>query len=213
MLKIFLIVLVAVFSLGYAYLFLEIQSLKTSRPEALDFADIAWPQNTNQIIDYSEFIKSQIEAGLKQATSSGSPKPSATATPVAINQSVVSGKNQVTYIPLSGSFSTNSTSWVDVAGTEAWIDLENEYGKGAVVTFEATLKIANASGLAFARLYDATNKIAVDGSEVNVSTAGYSTVSSTNLPLWRGRNLYKVQIKSLNSQEATFGGGRIKISY
>ena len=36
---------------------------------------------------------------------------------------------------------------------------------------------------------------------------------SGSLPFWRGNNLYKVQIKSLNSFEVTYTGGKIKVVY
>jgi hypothetical protein len=66
----------------------------------------------------------------------------------------------------------------------------------------------------FARLYDSTNKIAVSGSELTtINNVSYQHVSSPQLALWRGRNLYKVQVKSLNGFEITYSGGKIKITY
>ena len=92
--------------------------------------------------------------------------------------------------------------------------LENDYGDGAKVSWEASLKVAHGNGKAFARLWDDTNKIAVDFSELTTTdNVDFEQVTSKYLPFWRGRNLYKVQIKSLNSFEVTYSGGRIKISY
>jgi len=38
-------------------------------------------------------------------------------------------------------------------------------------------------------------------------------VISGGLSFWAGNNLYRVQLKSLNGFEVTFGSGRIKIIY
>lgn len=117
------------------------------------------------------------------------------------------------YIPLSGPITTTATNWVDAAGTDVYIDLANDYGKSTYVSWEGFLSIANGNGTAFARLYDATHGIAVNGSEIS-GTSGTSTqVISGSLSLWAGRNLYRVQLKSLNSFVATFASGRIKINY
>ena len=121
---------------------------------------------------------------------------------------------KTTYIPMGSSTIVTSTDWVDVPDSGVYIDLERDYGKSAKVSWEASLKVAHGNGKAFARLYDDTNKIAVDYSEItSENNVNYKQVSSGNLPFWRGRNLYKVQLKSLNSFEITYGGGKIKVSY
>ena len=74
--------------------------------------------------------------------------------------------------------------------------------------------MANANGTAYARLYDVTHNIAVNGSEVKIENKDTSTqVVSGALSFWAGKNQYRVQIKSLNSFEVTFGSGRVKIVY
>ncbi|KKQ37362.1 MAG: hypothetical protein US53_C0020G0015, partial [Candidatus Woesebacteria bacterium GW2011_GWA1_37_7] len=121
---------------------------------------------------------------------------------------------KTTYIPMGSSTIVTSTDWVDVPDSGVYIDLERDYGKSAKVSWEASLKVAHGNGKAFARLYDDTNKIAVDYSEITTeNNVNFKQLSSGNLPFWRGRNLYKVQLKSLNSFEITYGGGKIKVSY
>ena len=122
-------------------------------------------------------------------------------------------EKQTTYISLAGPITTTSMVWVDAAGTDTYIDLVNDYGKNTLVSWEANLKIADGNGQAFARLYDATHNIAVNGSEVSVTSGTSTQVISGQLSLWAGRNLYRVQLKSLNSFVATFASGRIKINY
>jgi hypothetical protein len=121
---------------------------------------------------------------------------------------------QTVYIPLGATAMTTSIEWVDVDDSSFYIDVIGEYGDQAKVSWETSLKVAHGNGKAFARLYDGTNNIAVDFSELSTeNNASYERVSSGSLPFWRGRNLYKVQIKSLNSFEVTYSGGRVKVSY
>lgn len=121
--------------------------------------------------------------------------------------------SKTTYIPLGGSAVTTSTDWSDAAGIQTTIDV-GDYGKNPAISWEASLKVANGNGTAYARLYDDTHKIAVSGSEIStVDNSSFKLVTSGNLNLWAGKNVYKVQLKSLNSFEVTFSGGRIKINY
>ena len=139
---------------------------------------------------------------------------SSTTTETIIEKETVVTKSQGTdYIPMGTSATTTSTDWVYVDDSAVYIDLENDYGGDATVSWEASLRVAHGNGQAFARLYDDTNKIAVDFSELSTeNNVEFSQKSSGNLPFWKGRNLYKVQIKSLNSFEVTYSGGKIKVS-
>lgn len=129
------------------------------------------------------------------------------------NQTSADISRNTAYIPLVGPITTTSMAWVDAPGTDVYIDLVNDYGKNTWISWEANLKIADGNGQAFARLYDATHNIAVNGSEVSVTSGTSTQVISGQLSMWVGRNLYRVQLKSLNSFVATFASGRIKINY
>ena len=121
---------------------------------------------------------------------------------------------KTSYIPLTGPITTTSTAWVDASGVEVYVDLAGDYSKDATVSWEATLSVATGNGQAFARLFDVTHGIAVNGSEISLTNNATPTlVSSGNLSLWSGKNLYRVQLKSLNSFVITFASGRIKIIY
>lgn len=123
-------------------------------------------------------------------------------------------KTQVSYIPLSGPITTTSSNWYDAPGTDFYLDLEKDYDLKAIGSWEAYLKVAHSNGTAYARLYDVTHGIAVNGSEISLSNnSSLTQVSSGNLSFWAGRNLYRVQLKSLNTFEITFGSGRVKITY
>lgn len=122
-------------------------------------------------------------------------------------------RSQTTYIPITGPITTTSTGWYDAPGTDFYLNIA-DYGKNAYATWEASLKVAHGNGSVYARLYDVTNKIAVNGSEVSVSNNSNLTQAySGALNFWANNNLYRVQLKSLNGFEVTFGGGRLKIVY
>jgi len=207
---IFLVGLVLL-SFGYYQLNLKIESLKDSSEDINEPLRQIVNQGeirTNVIDGCGDACKDEIERLVSQAVATLSAKTNVTNV---VNTSATSG---TTYIPMGSTFSTFATDWTDVADSGIYIDLEKDYGKSAKVSWGTSLKVAHANGKAFARLFDDTNKIAVDFSEISTeNNSTYKQVSSGNLPLWRGRNLYKVQIKSLNSFEITYSVGRIKVSY
>jgi hypothetical protein len=174
------------------------QPTKTVEEEGVVISDTCGPE-CQRII--------QEEIASKISTISATPKTvSVAATPTT--------QKDTSYISLNGPVSTTSTQWVDIPGVEVYIDLINDYGKGATAGWEANLKVAHGNGQAFARLFDVTHGIAVDGSEISTTNnADYKIVSSSNIYLWAGRNLYRLQLKSLNSFEVTFLSGHIKITY
>lgn len=154
--------------------------------------------------DAKEYIDSVLAtfSATTPAPASTAMSPSATALPSA------------SYITMGSTSTTTSTDWIDVPGSGVYIDLAHDYSLSAYVTFTATLKVAHGNGQAFVRLYDATNNIAVTGSELTTTNNATETqVTSGRLNLWSGNNLYKVQIKSLNSFEITYTNGKLKISY
>lgn len=212
-----LLVTIIIFSLGFYYFNGRIAYLEqhlpqngtiaaTTTPQELVPSASATPAAVNCGDECREFIKLEVKNAIAGESATLTPKPVAVSSPPAAKKT-----QQVTYIPL-GSGSTTSTDWVDVAGAQTYIDLA-EYSANPYVAWEATLKIANTNGKAYARLYDATHGIAVNGSEVSVETGSYSVASSGRIYLWSGKNLYKVQIKSQTSEAATLGSGRIKIVY
>jgi hypothetical protein len=140
------------------------------------------------------------------ATLSAQPKQSNTKV-VTVNQTSKSG---TTYIPLNGSNSTLRNDWTDLSATDIYIKVE-DYGKSPYISFEASLKASHEGGRVYARLFDVTNGIAVDGSELSTDSQSFSSLSTGNLPLWSGNNLYRVQIKSLDNQEVSYSSGRVKI--
>lgn len=168
-----------------------------------------------QYIDQcGESCKKQINESLTNALSTVSATPKEIIKTVVVTPLPSKSKTQIAYIPISGPISTTSTDWYDAPGTDFYLDFNTDYGKNAYANWQVFLKIANGNGAAYARIYDVTHKIAVNGSEVKVEAQSNLTqVESGALSFWAGNNLYRVQLKSLNTFEVTFGSGRIKFNY
>ncbi len=208
-LKAFLVVGIILLFVGFIYLYLKVENLSSdiNSLKTLDLGPkVAQTESATQSLSLDD-INNIIAQAI--ATISAAPTQK-----VVEKQTVVTEPGGTTYIPMGTTATTTSTDWVDIEVSGVYIDVENDYGKDATVSWETWLKVAHGNGQVFARLYDDTNKIAVDRSEISTTdNVSFEQVSSGNLPFWRGRNLYKVQIKSLNSFEVTYSGGKIKISY
>lgn len=133
----------------------------------------------------------------------------------AVNSLPVSNsKPQDSYIQISGSGSTQNTNWTDVVGSDFSFDVNRDFDRGAKFAWEGFLKITDANGTAFARIYDVTHGIGVDGSQISVAAkSDFTRANSTNMNFWSGRNTYRVQIKSLNTYNVDYTGGKIRVSY
>ena len=114
------------------------------------------------------------------------------------------------YIPLGGSGSTASTSWADVGNAEVYFNID-DYQNVDRIYFEGFIRVKNGNGKAFARLYDVTHSIGVQGSDIETNNENFTMVESGTLSFWRGKNLYRIQVKSLNGYDAYIDSGRIKI--
>jgi len=117
---------------------------------------------------------------------------------------------QVIYIPLGGGGSTISRDWADVGNAEVYLDV-NDYPNLEKAYFEGFIKVKHGNGKVFARLYDVNHSIGVQGSDIESASENFTLVESGTLNFWQGKNLYRIQIKSLNGYEASIDSGRIKI--
>lgn len=187
----FFLVCIAVLVGGFLFLLGEIRGVKNQKTE------------TGKEIITKEIQKTAPTPATAISKKASPPNATVTAKP----------EKRITYLNLNGAFTTTNTDWTDIKSTDAWINLEGEYGSGAYVDWEAAIKTSSSGSKVFVRLYDATHNIAVNGSELESNSATSVRVASGRLYFWRGQNIYRVQIKSLNGVDATFDGGRIKIVY
>lgn len=163
--------------------------------------------------------QSYISEVVKQYSVGTSPMPSITPSPAAKPTSTPQVIYQtspqaarITYIPLSGG-QTQNTDWTDISSSAFTLNI-GDYGSKAASVWDANIRVDNANGETFVRLFDKTHGIAVNGSEISITNTSTSTdVVSGALSFWAGNNSYVVQVKSLNSSTAFMDSGRIKISY
>lgn len=141
-----------------------------------------------------------------QTTSTPSPQPTQ-------NPPKEAKVRRVTYVPIPGFGSTDKSDvWADLASTEFYLD-KGDFPGFLEAFFEANIHLVNGNGRAMVRLYDATHSIAVVGSEVETANQKSTLVVSEKLNIWSGKNLYRVQAKSLTADTTIFDSGRIKIIY
>lgn len=152
-----------------------------------------------------------IEEKISQAMATVSGKETIKETKAVEKPSKETSQAKVVYIPLGGSGSTTSTSWADVGNAEVYFDL-SDYPNLSEARFEGFIKVKNGNGKAFARLYDVTHSIGVQGSNIETTSENFTMVSSDPLAIWQGKNLYRIQVKSLNGYDAYLDSGRIKLT-
>lgn len=143
------------------------------------------------------------------------PQPSATPSPTAKSSvPAVSPKptkiRRISYMAVPGSGSTTANDWTDLSGTEFYFD-PVDYPGLVEVYFEANANLFNGNGAAYVRLYDATHKIGVQGGEVSTTSQTSTVIVSGRVTFWSGRNLIRVQAKSLTADTAVFNSGRLKV--
>jgi hypothetical protein len=207
----FFAIVVAVFFLGF---FASRQTLDTFYKSILDKTAPVINLVTKPGCDdeCQRLIKEEVSKAVasQSANTKTNPSPVSTSKPVL----TVTQKPQVSYVPFGSDYSTNNTDWVDASANEVSFDINQDYSKGAKASWEASLRVDNANGVAYARIFDVTHGIAVDGSEIAVTDkSDFQRTSSGNINLWSGRNVYRVQIKSLNSSQIFYSGGKIRISF
>jgi hypothetical protein len=126
---------------------------------------------------------------------------------------VASSEKQTSIIPIGAIFSTQSLDWIDVPGSEFYLDLGADYSSDAVVIWDVFLHEQHGNGLAEARLMDVTHGIIVVNSELNTNNASSTLLTSGVLGIWQGNNLYRVQVRSQKGFPIFFNSGRLKITY
>lgn len=116
------------------------------------------------------------------------------------------------YINFGSGGSTTLTSWTDLAGTDITFDVANYQGAKALY-FQANLKSDAPDRATFARIYDATHSVGVQGSEMSYAGLTSKLTESGSLTFFSGRLTLRVQIHSLNGNLATIESPKIRIVY
>ncbi|MFZ5366197.1 MAG: hypothetical protein ACOZBZ_02790 [Patescibacteria group bacterium] len=157
--------------------------------------------------------KTYIEEEVSKAVS-GLPTPSTVKEKIVQSTPTPSGATgaKVVYIPIISSASTVKMDWTDIASSDFYFDL-SDYPGAKTVRWEASLKSLHGSGKIYARLYDVTNKRAIDYSDLETISDSFTLVRSSDLTIWRGNNLYRVQMKSINGTEAFLEQAKLRVIF
>ncbi len=154
----------------------------------------------------SEECLSYIDQKINEAIS-GLPTPAAQET---IVQAQPTPSSKVAYLTIGGSSSTSAVDWTDIPGTDFYFDLA-DYPTAIGVRWEISLRSFLAGNKVYTRLYDDTNKRAVDFSELFTDSGTSELNRSVDLAIWRGNNLYRVQAKSSTGTPAYLDSPRLKV--
>lgn len=121
-----------------------------------------------------------------------------------------SPSTRIAYISIGSTGSTANTSWADIPGTDFYFDLA-DYPQVKGVRWEASLQSFVSADPVYARLYDVTNNRAVDGSDLTTTSSTYQYIRSSDLTIWRGNNLYRIQAKGSSGNTVNLSSPRLKI--
>ncbi|MEK7163868.1 MAG: hypothetical protein AAB768_01850 [Patescibacteria group bacterium] len=139
------------------------------------------------------------------------PSPSPSTITKTVYQTVTKPKTKsIVYVPIPGSGNVIG-DWTSVSGTDFYFD-KADYPGLLEINFEGNLKLFNGNGMAYMRLFDVTHGIAVQGSDAQTSNQTSTPVNSGSINFWSGKNLYRVQVKSLTADTAIFDGGKLKVT-
>jgi len=130
-----------------------------------------------------------------------------------INTPIVARKSKirtVSYLPISTGGQTQNRDWESLSGTDFYFDI-NDYPGLQEIYFEANVHLFNGNGQAFVRLFDNTHGVGVQGSEVSTTKQLDTAVVSGKVSFYQGKNLIKIQAKTLTADTAIFTSGRLKI--
>ena len=114
------------------------------------------------------------------------------------------------FIPL-GSGSSAASDWEDVPGAQAYID-STAYGKIKTVTFEASLYTPTDNQIAYARLFNITDKHPVWNSDVSIEGGTPQLKISSPINFDSGSKLYGVQMKTQLQSRTNLESARIHIT-
>ena len=117
----------------------------------------------------------------------------------------------VSYLPIPGNGSTSANDWASISGTDFYIDT-TDYSGLVNIYLETNGHLFNGNGIAFIRLFDVTHGVGVQGSEVRTTNQADTALVSGQVSFYAGKNLIRVQAKSLTADTAIFTSGRLKIT-
>lgn len=117
-----------------------------------------------------------------------------------------------TYIPLGWTGSSTATDWAGISTQEIVID-PADYPGYKNFQFEASIRIFQGNGKAFARVLNQTDGTALLSSEVTTTSQDYTWASSGTFTIASSKKTYRLQLKSLTGYESSIQNARLRINY
>lgn len=167
----------------------------------------------DKVVEYVDQCGEDCRAYIDSKMTKPSPTiiPTPASTPKVVYKTAPKPKTRiVSYVTVPGSGSTMANDWTIVSGSDFYFNPADYPGLVAVY-FEANMKLMTGSGMAYVRLYDSTHGIGVQGGDASTKAGTDTVVESGNISFWQGKNLIKVQIKSLTAESAVYNSGRLRI--
>ncbi len=197
----FLVFDLGVVNLGLGYVFYQANWIKpvsqaSSAPE------------TAQVDECGANCRSYIDSQIAQITVPATPTP--TPRLIAPGPATAAKTRTVAYVTVPGTGSTTANNLATLAGTDFYFN-PSDYPGLVEVYFEVNMHLINGNGQAYIQLFDVTHGIGVQGSDVSTASQTPTTVVSGKVSFWAGKNLIKVQAKSLTADTAVFDSGRLRI--
>ncbi len=115
-------------------------------------------------------------------------------------------------IPISTSGSTVNSEWESLGGSEISFNKANYPGVKKMY-FQANLGTSAEDRKAFARLFDVTHGIGVQGSDISSTATTPMQIKSNPLNFFSGDLVVRIQLKSLNGNTVSISNGRIILTY
>lgn len=115
------------------------------------------------------------------------------------------------FIPLGTGGQSGDQTWISISTYQVSLD-PSEYSGYTGIVLEVNMKLNQASGTGYARLYNLTDSRAVS-SEVSTTSDTYGWFSSSSFTLSSGKKTYQLQLKSSTGTEIAIQNARLKISF
>lgn len=122
-----------------------------------------------------------------------------------------SSSKSAVYIPLgSGGFWGNS-DWYSLAEYEISLDPANYPGYSGM-QLEVIFRLVEAVGIGYVRLYNVTDNSAIS-SEITTTSTSFNLKTTSSFTLPSGTKTYKLQIKSSQGRDLYIQSARIKVNF
>jgi hypothetical protein len=204
LLVVFLIIDGLAVNAGAGYLIYKSQTVKIEPEIITEQTPVV-----NTIADDERFVN--IDSRIRNLEDKLKITPAPTEKPIVVAKIAPKTKTRtVQYVAIPGSGSTQNNTWTNISGTDFYFN-PADYPGLLEIYFEANIKLFNGNGMAYVQLFNATSGVGVQGSDIQINSQADTLVTSGKVTFWAGKNLIRVQAKSLTADTAVYNSGRLRI--